>query len=200
MLKDNDKQIVEYVQQLLGEKVDEADRLSGYSQREGKLSARVLAQTLILGWLNNPTASLNQLVQYTKRLGVEVSPQGLQERLTERAVMLLAALFESSVKTWQSRQGLSLEVLEHFKAVYLVDSSQAKLPLWLSQEFFNRDKQVAKLKFHFLFNYTQGQLEALEVTHGLVPDQRGSLVRQDIQANSLYIFDLGYFSKPTLQL
>ena len=200
MLKNNDKPIREYVQALLTEAADEAEALSGYSQRERKLSGRALAQILILGWLNNPTASLNQLAQSAEKLGIAVSAQGLQERLTERAVMLLAALFESSIKRWQAQHGLGHEVLERFAAMYIVDSSQAKLPLWLSQEFFNVKKQGAKLKFHFLFNYTQGQLEGVEVTHGTVPDQRGSLLRQTIRPNSLYIFDLGYFATPTLHV
>jgi hypothetical protein len=199
MLTNNDKRISEYVQALLTEAADEAEALSGYSQRERKLSGRGLAQTLILGWLNNPTASLNQLAQSAEKLGISISAQGLQERLTDRAVMLMAALFDSSVKRWQAQQGPGLEMLADFKAVYVVDSSQAHLPVWLSQEFFNAKKQAATLKFHFLFNYSQGQLEAIEVTHGLVPDQRASLVRQDIQAKSLYLFDLGYFSKQTLQ-
>jgi hypothetical protein len=200
MLKHNDKRMSEYVQGLLTEAADEAEALSGYSQRVRKLSGRALAQTLILGWLNNPKASLNQLAQRAEQLGISISAQGLQERLTDRAVLLMAALFEASMKTWHAQQGLDIKMLEQFQSIYVVDSSQAQLPLWLSQEFFNADKQEAKLKFHFLFNYTHGQLEGLEVTPGTVPDQRASLVRQAIRGNSLYIFDLGYFATPTLHV
>lgn len=92
MLKDNDSKVRDYVQELLSTKIDEADELSGYSQRERKLSAQVLAQTLILGWLGNPKASLNELAQSSQALGVPVSGQALQNRMTDRAVMLLAAL------------------------------------------------------------------------------------------------------------
>lgn len=95
---------------------------------------------------------------------------------------------------------MPLGVLEQFKALYILDSSQVSLPLWVSQEFLQRRSGPAKLKFHLLFNYTQGQLAGLEVTPGLIPDQCGTLLEQDIQANSLYVFDLGYFSKHSLQV
>src|SRR6266540_6128895 len=133
MLKNNDKRMSEYVQGLLTEAADEAEALSGYSQRTRKLSGRALAQTLILGWLNNPKASLNQLAQSAEQLGISISAQGLQERLTDRAVLLMAALFEASMKTWQAQHGLDIKMLEQFQSIYVVDSSQAKLPLWLSQ-------------------------------------------------------------------
>ncbi len=39
-------------------------------------------QTLVYGWLANPTASLGQLAHMAARVGVDVSPQAIDRRFT----------------------------------------------------------------------------------------------------------------------
>lgn len=55
-----------------------------FLQRQGKLSGADYARLVVLGWLQNPAASLEALVQFGADLDIELSAQGLDQRLDER--------------------------------------------------------------------------------------------------------------------
>jgi hypothetical protein len=75
-------QLSRILQRLLIEDANRIGRASGFIQRQRKLSGASFAQSLIFGWQANPQASLEELCQSARVCGVEISPQGLQERLT----------------------------------------------------------------------------------------------------------------------
>ena len=74
-------QLSQILQNLLIEDADRIGRESGFIKRQRKLSGASFAQSLIFGWQANPQASLEELCQSASVCGVEISPQGLQERL-----------------------------------------------------------------------------------------------------------------------
>ena len=74
-------QLSQILQNLLIEDANRIGRESGFIQRQRKLSGASFAQSLIFGWQANPQASLEELCQSANVCGVEISPQGLQERL-----------------------------------------------------------------------------------------------------------------------
>ena len=55
---------------------------TGCVQRRSKLTGAGLVQTLVLGWLAEPAATLQQLTQMAARLGITITPQALQQRFT----------------------------------------------------------------------------------------------------------------------
>ena len=66
----------------------EADRIAGekrFVQRESKMGGAEFAQTLVFGWMSNSQATLEQLAQTAASLGVEISPQGLDDRFKQEA-------------------------------------------------------------------------------------------------------------------
>ena len=74
-------QLSQILQKLLIEDANRIGRESGFIQRRRKLSGASFAQSLIFGWQANPQASLEELCQSASICGVNISPQGLQERL-----------------------------------------------------------------------------------------------------------------------
>ena len=62
---------------LLTTTAETAARQTGCVQRRSKLTGAGLVQTLVLGWLGTPAATLQQLAQMAARLGIAVTPQAL---------------------------------------------------------------------------------------------------------------------------
>ena len=185
------------VQEMLGEEAEKLGRESGFVERQSKMTGAGFATTLILGWLDNPQATLNELIQGSQQLGIDISESGLHQRLNDRAVMFLKALLERSVSLCQERQRLPAEVLQPFSQVNVLDSSIVTLPEELSGLFAGSGQRgcSASVKLQLNFDYLTGALNALEVLAGRTPDQRCDFHRQFAQPNSLHLFDLGYFDQ-----
>jgi hypothetical protein len=79
------QELAEILQQLLMFDANQLGRSSGFIQRQRKLTGASFVQALVFGWQANPHASLEDLCQAACASGVMISPQGLQERLNERA-------------------------------------------------------------------------------------------------------------------
>jgi hypothetical protein len=186
------------IQQFLSSAIDEADDLSGFGQRQSKLDARTFAQTVILGLLQTPNASLNQLAYTTSRLGTAVSRQALHARMDAAGVMLLAGLLQSALRFDAVRARLPLPLLQPFSAVWVLDSTQIALPKALRPLFRGNMSHNANLKVHLSLDYLSGNLGALEWVEGRSPDQNCRLHLQLAQPNSLHLFDLGYFDQAVL--
>ena len=58
-----------------------------YGLRERVFSAKQLAYLLVLGWLGNPQAGLSALARFAGSLGLRVSKQVIDERLTMRTAI-----------------------------------------------------------------------------------------------------------------
>lgn len=186
------------LQAILTEVVDEANRISGFSQRKRQCDARILVQTLVLGWLENPAASLAELSRMAGRFGCTISAQGLNARLNERAVVLLTCVLAESIRRLQQTQRLPIGVLEHFTGVYITDSTQFKLPNDVYAEFRGTGPQQAQGKWQVTLEYLRGELRAVQWAEGRQPDQRCDLPLEVAQPGSLHLFDLGYFKQERL--
>jgi hypothetical protein len=68
------------LQAVLTEGAAGAAQLSGVIQRVRAFTGPTLVQTLVLGWLADPHATLQQLRQMAARLGVSVSAQAIDQR------------------------------------------------------------------------------------------------------------------------
>ena len=73
----------------LNEAANEAGQATGFIQRMVKLTGGSFCQSLVFGWLANPQASLEELSQTAALIGVEITPQGLDQRFTEQAAACL---------------------------------------------------------------------------------------------------------------
>lgn len=144
-------------QRILGEAAARLSYETGVVQRESKLNGRVFAQMFVLGTLANPATTLNDLVQDAATLGVAISEAGLQQRLTDKAVMFLESLLQESLSVWSHRQGLQKELLQGFSQVNILDSTLVQVPKRLSHIFPGfGSHQSAMLKVQLSFDYLHG--------------------------------------------
>lgn len=186
------------LQELFEDCAEEAGRLSGLVRRRRKLDGPRLAQIVILGWMQRPDASLADLTQTGRDLGVTLTRQAIDARLNARTVVFLAALLGESLRRLLEQQRLPVAALEQFTAVRLFDSSQISLPDSLYGDFPGNGAQGAKLKCQLMFDYLGSQIEGVELVAGRCPDQRCHLLEGGLPVGCLVVFDLGYFSQDRL--
>ena len=185
------------VQEVLGHQAEGIGRTSGFTQRASKMTASCFVQTLVLGWMERPQASLNQLVQVSADLGVQISEAGLQHRFNDGAVQLLQTLVQKALALFHQHGQLPDRVLTQFSQVNIVDSSLIALPETL-QALFPGSKhrtQPAELKLQLSYDYLSGSFNALEVLAGRTPDQNSPLPMQAAAPRSFTLLDLGFFKK-----
>ena len=91
-------QLPNTIQNLLKDCAKQAGSDSGFVQRKSKLSAEVFVQTLTLGWLANPSASLHQLAQTAAIFGIDISAQALDQRFSPQATSCLKQVLEKAVQ------------------------------------------------------------------------------------------------------
>jgi hypothetical protein len=123
------------VQTILIDNAQQANRDCHFSQRNRQMNATQFAQLLVLGWLHNPHASLNELALQSERLGFSISPQGLDARLNEGAVVFLAAVLQEALLHSHPQIALANGKLRGFSGIFITDSTQIRLPEALKTVF-----------------------------------------------------------------
>jgi hypothetical protein len=184
-------QLSNILQQLLIHDAKEMGRTSGFIQRERKLNGASFAQSLIFGWQANPKASLEELCQSVRVCGVDISPQGLQERLNSpQANQFLYQLLLQGIGYLVQGTSNRDDLLACFTGVYIQDSSKIELPSCLHTIWRGNQPQQATLKLHTVLDYQTGVFD-LSLVSGR--DHDCPLQTVDLPAGSLRLADLGYF-------
>lgn len=187
-------QLSEILQNLLIKDANELGRVTGFIQRQRKVTGASFAQSLVFGWQANPKASLEELCQSSCASGVSISPQGLQERMnTPQAATFMKNLLQKAVSYVVTSDGIRQDLLSHFDGVYIQDSTIVELPLSLRDIWAgcgNQNGKKAALKVQTNINYQHGQL-----TLQLADAKRHDCPLQtlDLPENSLWLADIGYF-------
>jgi hypothetical protein len=151
--------------------------------------------------LENPETSLNDWCQTSQDMGISISKQGLDERVTEEAVTFLQNCLVKALKYWQVRRGAVLSVLEQFSEVYLQDSTVQSLPVSL-QELFpgsGGNASPASLKIQLLFGLLSGNLVHMTLQAGRSSDASYTGHVFHMLPGSLLLQDLGFFNLSALQ-
>ena len=87
-------QVVETLEQILGEEVEQLAREVGFVKRQVVLSGADFVHSLILGWLQEPEITLDGLTQVLERREVSIWAPGLSQRFTPEAATLLQRVLE----------------------------------------------------------------------------------------------------------
>ncbi len=82
-----------------------------FVQRQPAVNGAVFAQAMVFGCLEQSAPTLAHWAQVCLDLGVEVSPQGFDARITEYSVAFMTRLFQESLVAFRSQVGLPLAVL-----------------------------------------------------------------------------------------
>jgi hypothetical protein len=191
------------LQTLFAHEADQLARDTGFLKRQRKLSGAAFAQVLVFGWLHQPNASLDDLAEFAADLGIDVTPQALDQRLNLPATRLLAALLTQAWHRAVAAQPLALPLLRRFRGVYVFDNTTCSLPAALAALFPGcggrtpQDGQAA-LKLHVGLELTTGALQ-MACGDGRTPDVATELARAPLPAGALRLADLGFFSLEVLR-
>jgi hypothetical protein len=193
-------QVAQIMQVLLQDTARQIGRTSGFVQRQSPYGGAELAQTLVFGWLDNPQASLAALAQTGAALGINISAQGLDQRLGQRAAECLRQVLDHAVQQLVQADKVPLAVWAHFSGVYVQDSTTVALPAALAEIWpgcgggQTPGDGAAALKVQVQWELQGGQLSGLELQAGRDADRAAGAWLADLPAKALALADLGYFN------
>ena len=194
MLKISD--LAAHLQTLLTVEAEAAARETGWVRRCRQFRGATLVQTLVLGWLHDPHAPVDALVEVAADLGVEVSSRALDKRFTPAGSRGLARVLSQALERIVAAEPLAVALLRRFAGVYLYDSSTIALPAALVEQFpgSGRDshgQRPAAVKCQVELELGTGTLD-LQLEPARQTDVRSELVRRPLPAGALRLADRGY--------
>ncbi len=194
-------EVATIMQALLGPKANELALKTGFVQRASKVDGAVFARTLVLGWMGNPRASLQDLTQTAEATGVKVTPQGLDERFGRKAADFLKALLEEVVAQLVSAEPVVHPLLGRFAGVYVLDSTVIPLPVSLEEVWMGcggTNGSTAALKLQVRLDMSTGALEGPYLAPGREHDRHSPAQKAPLPRGGLRIADLGFYDLQTL--
>jgi len=196
-------QIRTALQSVLGEKADELARKTKFIQREVKVTGSKFAQTLVFGFLDNPRMSYREMRQAASYSGLEITPQGLEQKFSKTSAEFMKAMLEKTIEQTICASNVDIELLNRFSAIHIQDGSVIKLPdgcvdVWQGI-FSKREKGCSALKLHVSLEYKSGQLSGPTLANGREHDRKSPWFCQPLRENELRIADLGFFDLDQLQ-
>jgi hypothetical protein len=161
----------------------------------------IFLQASVFGFIDDPEANLDDLAGYCADLGVDISAQGLDQRINARTVDFFEVMLSQAIDQFKNSLPLPLPILQQFSAINLVDSTTVSLPETMVAEYpgCGGDGPVASLKVQLNFEFLGGNLTHIVFRPGKEPDQAFEDALDWVQSGSLNIRDLGYFSLDNLQ-
>ena len=195
-MKLSPSQVAMSIKDFFGEKVVKIKaRKTKFVQRLSSLDGQRFLQIVVFGFIENPDASLNDLSQVCLDLGVDITPQGLDQRINEKTVVFLEEMFAEAMDKFKNKIPLPLPILQQFSAIYLTDSTIQSLPANMADEFAGSggDASEASLKVQLVFDFSLGNLAQVAFRPGREPDQKYRDYVDILPPGSLSITDLGYF-------
>lgn len=199
-------QVAKALRTVLTRGANRAARTTHFVQRRSKLSGAKFVQTLVFGWLANPAATYEELAQTAATLGVRISPQGLEQRFSERAAQCVERVLQAAVQQVIAAAPVAIPLLQRFTAVYVDDSTQVQLPAVLAEVWTGSgggaraEDQTAALKLQVRLDCKSGQLSGPFLQAGRASDRTSPTQHAALPAGSLRLADLGYFALAVLQL
>jgi hypothetical protein len=121
-------QVARALREILTTTAAEAGRATRFVQRTSPLNGATFSQTLVFGFLGNPQATLEELTQTAATLGIEISPQALDQRFTASAAACLQQVLLTAIARVITAEPVAIPLLERFTAVYVQESSTIILP------------------------------------------------------------------------
>jgi hypothetical protein len=191
-------QVAKTMQVVLTDQANRAAKATKFVQRESKLTGAAFVQTLTVGWLANPQASLDELTQTAAALGIKISRQGLDFRFTKEGAACLKQVLSAAVEQVVAAEPAALPLLQRFTGVYVQDGSTVTLPDDLAAEWAgcggSTAGTAAALKLQVRLELRSGALAGPLLQAGRAQDRTSPHQTAVDPPGSLRLADLGYFN------
>ncbi len=192
------------LQDLFGPVADRIARQTGCVQRALRFTGSTLVQTLVLGYRDDPEASLVDLTQMAHRRGVAISPQGLAQRFTPALATTLRAMLAAATQLTIQRDADWSALLARFPGgVWVIDSTTIPLPAACADDWpgcgGGAGQGTASLKGHLLQDLASGALRGPDLTPGRASDRGSALQHAELPPGSLRIHDRQYVTLAVLR-
>lgn len=166
-------------------------------ERTRRFSGATLIQTLVLGFLETPDASLSAVCHMAATRGVAISPQGLAQRFTPELTATLGDVLAAIVQEVVRGPQVAIPLLRRFGHVWLLDTTTIALPAALASLWpgcgGHAGQGQAALKVALDFDLVTGQLVGPTLQAGRDADRASPLAAAAHQAADLSLRDLGFF-------
>jgi hypothetical protein len=190
-------QVARALRDILTTTAAEAGRATRFVQRTSPLNGATFSQTLVFGFFGNPQATLEELAQTAATLGIEISPQALDQRFTASAAACLQQVLVTAIARVITAEPVAIPLLERFTAVYVQDSSTIILPEVFAAQWHGcggstSSSASAALKLQARLEMRTGRLD-VQLQEGRTSD-RAAVLPGPLPAGALRLADLGYWS------
>ena len=186
------------LQELFGPCAEKAAADSGVIRRRRTFTGVSLAKTFVLGFLQDPEASAEDLAQMAAQCGAGVTPQAVDQRHSPALVRFLESLFREATQRVVGSDRSLAPILDRFTDVTVLDSSTVQLPDEAREQFpgcgGSYGAGQAALKLQIEWDLRSGALSHVEIEPGCSPDSATSRQWARRRPGSLRVADLGYFN------
>ena len=189
-------QVAKNMQKVLNEDAQQAGHVTGFVQRESKLTGPLFAQILTFSFMVKPNSSLEEMTQIAAALGLKISPQGLEYRFTESASDFFKRVLISAIKQVVAAEEVEIKILKKFNGIKIYDSTQVQLPIELSDIWEgcgNKRGGSAAIKLDVCLDLSTGQLTGPVLLNGREHEAGSFLQQLELAERAMRITDLGYF-------
>lgn len=155
-------------------------------------------QTLVLGWLAHPDVTLDQLLQTAARVGVEVRPQAIGQRLNTATAQLLKHVLVSSFDRLIAADPIAIPIRQWFTGVFVHESTTIVLPnglktVWQGCAGTSETNTQAARNCGVQLALLTGALSGLDLAAGRASDQHLPIQHRLLSKGSLRLADLGFY-------
>lgn len=186
------------------DQIEVSARQTGFVRRTSKGTGKIFLALMTVGAWSTPKTSWAQLAAQGAHLPtpVDLSPEALHPRMTQRAVTFLRALLQRAFAQLQTEDPVcDAELCAPFTAVHLADSTGFELPTSLKELFpgHGGGASTAGAKIQLVWEDLSHSFAHLALVAGTTPDNKYiDTVIQLAQRGALFLFDLGYFKLKAL--
>jgi len=136
------------------------------------------------------------------RVGVDVSPQAIDQRFTDATATLLQQVLATSIQQVVTADPVAIPILQRFTSVRVHDSTTIGLPDALASTWSgcgnDTSRGTAGLKCGVQIDLLTGALCGLDLVDGRASDQRLPVQHAALPAGSLRLADLGFYDLDVL--
>jgi DDE family transposase len=181
------------------DQIEASARHTKFVQRASKLTGKLFLALVTFGRWGSAKTTVAQLAAKAAQLDVpvDITPAGLQQRMTERAVAFLREVLQSAFAQLHTVGTICEDGLfAAFGRVHIVDSTGFGLPASLKEEFPGAGGSGSKAgaKIQLVWDYKSQTFDHFALLPWNVPDNKYiETVVELAQPHSLFLFDLGYF-------